>query len=333
MKKRWTSWSSHPYAKELRLLGILIFLFLLFSVISPDRFLTGNNLTTMLRQMPELGLLTLAIMLVILTGGNNLSNVATAILSGIITALIMSRMFAAGSGEAVCILLGLLGGFVTALLCGALNGLFAAVIGVAAMLATLASSTFFEGISMNITQGAAISGFPDAFFQLSRASFLGIPVLFWIFLVCAVITHILLARTRWGRTVYMVGCNPVAAEYSGILVKKELFKVYILSAALSFVAGIVMVSRYNSAKVDYGSSYLLQSLTASVLGGVNIAGGDGSVVGSVIAVMILQVISSGMNILNVNRFFTDIITGAILILVLALNFVLKKWGERQIKSN
>ncbi len=323
---------SRRYAKESVLLLVLILLFLIFSLISPERFLTANNLSTMVRQMPELGLLTLAIMVVILTGGNNLSNVATATLSGIITALIMSRLFAAGSTEPVSILAGLLGGLLTALLCGVLNGVFAAVIGVAAMLATLASSTFFKGISMNITQGAAISGFPVGFYNMSRADFLGIPVLFWIFIACAVITHILLAKTRWGRTVYMLGCNPVATEYSGVTVKKELFKVYLLSASLSFVAGIVMVSRYNSAKVDYGSSYLLQSLTASVLGGVDISGGGGSVAGSVIAVMILQVVSSGMNILNINRFFTDIITGAILILILALHFVFQKMGERKLKS-
>lgn len=93
-----------------------------------------------------------------------------------------------------------------------------------------------------------------------------------------------------------------------------------------------MISRYNSAKVDYGSSYLLQSLTASVLGGVDIQGGHGSVIGAVIAVMILQVLSSGMNILNVNRFFTDIITGAILIFVLALNFIFHKISEKRLTT-
>lgn len=130
----------------------------------------------------------------------------------------------------------------------------------------------------------------------------------------------------------MLGCNMTATEYAGVKVRKELLKVYLLSAALSFVGGFLMISRYNSAKVDYGSSYLLQSLTASVLGGVDIQGGHGSVIGAVIAVMILQVLSSGMNILNVNRFFTDIITGAILIFVLALNFIFHKISEKRLTT-
>ena len=332
MKKALRAYA-HSYIKEIRLFGILAALFIAFSAISPERFLSSGNLSTMVRQMPELGLLTLAIMLVIVTGGNNLSNVATAILSAIVMALVMSALYASGSSELISILAGLGSGLVVALLCGALNGLFSAVIGVAAMLATLASSTFFRGISMNITQGAAISGFPVGFYNMSRADFLGIPVLFWIFIVCAVVTHILLSHTQWGRSVYMLGCNPTATEYSGVTVKKVLFKIYLLSAALSFVAGVVMTSRYNSAKVDYGSSYLLQSLTASVLGGVEVTGGSGTVAGCVISVMILQVISSGMNILNVNRFFTDIITGAILILTLALNYFFRKAGARKAKSN
>lgn len=331
MRKR-TQVFTHNYTKELRLFCILAVLFALFSVISPDRFLSSGNLSTMVRQLPELGLLTLAIMLALITGGNNLSNVATAILSAIVMAMVMSSLHEAGSPDWMSVSLGLVTGLAVALLCGVLNGLFVAVIGVAAMLATLASSTFFKGISMNITQGSAVSGFPVCFYNMSRADLLGVPVLFWIFLVCTVATHILLTHTRWGRSVYMLGCSPTATEYSGITVKKSLFRVYLLSAALSFVAGVVMTSRYNSVKVDYGSSYLLQSLTASVLGGVDVSGGDGTVVGCVISVMILQVISSGMNILNVNRFFTDIITGAILILTLTLNFVFHKVGEKRKKQ-
>lgn len=316
------------YTKELRLFAVFVALFLFFSIMSPDRFLTQNNIMTMLKQMPELGLLTIAIMLVILTKGNNLSNVATAILSGILAALVMAGLYKGGHSVALSIIVGLLAGFAAAMLCGILNGLFVAYIGVASMLTTLASSTFFKGISMNITQGRAISGFPEQVYGMSRTYFAGIPILCWIYIICIVTVHVMLEHTRWGRTVYMLGCNMTATEYAGVKVRKELLKVYLLSAALSFAGGFLMISRYNSAKVDYGSSYLLQSLTASVLGGVDIQGGHGSVIGAVIAVMILQVLSSGMNILNVNRFFTDIITGAILIFVLALNFIFHKISEK-----
>ncbi len=294
--------SANPYSREIRLFVILAVIFIAMSLVNPRLFLSHGNLTTMAKQMPELGLMTLAMMLVVLTGSVNLSNVSTGILSGILCALVMSSLFKSGADSALCIGSGLAVGLFFALLCGFLNGFFVAVIGVAPMLATLASSTLFRGISLNITQGAAVSGFPRGFYLLSRQAFLGIPVLLWTFLIAAGVTHLLLTYTPWGRKVYMIGCNSLAAEYAGVTVRKELFKVYFLSAALSFLAGLVMISRYNSAKVDYGSSYLLQSLAACVLGAMDINGGRGSVLGVTIAVAVLQVISSGMNIMSVNRF-------------------------------
>lgn len=119
----------------------------------------------------------------------------------------------------------------------------------------------------------------------------------------------------------MVGSNPTAAVFSGINVKRVLLQVYIYSSVLAGLAAVIMLSRYNSAKVDLGSSYLLQSVAAVVLGGTSMAGGHGTVLGTVIAVAILQVVSSGLNILGVNRFIIEVIMGAILIAVLTVNII------------
>ena len=121
---------------------------------------------------------------------------------------------------------------------------------------------------------------------------------------------------------YMVGSNPTAAVFSGINVKRILLQVYIYSSVLAGLAAVIMLSRYNSAKVDLGSSYLLQSVAAVVLGGTSMAGGHGTVLGTVIAVAILQVVSSGLNILGVHRFIIEVIMGAILIAVLTVNIIL-----------
>jgi simple sugar transport system permease protein len=118
----------------------------------------------------------------------------------------------------------------------------------------------------------------------------------------------------------MTGSNPKVARYSGINVKRILFCVYAIAGLLAAVAGILMASRYNSAKTDYGSSYLLQAVAASVLGGTSITGGEGRIAGTIIAVMIVQVISSGLNIYGVNRYLTNIVMGAILLLVLTIKF-------------
>lgn len=320
------------YAKEYILLGVCAVLVLMFSAIAPGQFLNKGNLGTMARQIPELGLLSLAMMPVFLTGGTNLSNVATASLSGIVTAMVMSGLYGAGMGPGASVFLALLAGLGVALLCGLFIGFGVAWMGVAAMLFTLATMTLFKGISMNLTQGAAVSGFPSGYYQFSRASLLGIPALMWLFGLTVLFMTLLMGHTAWGRCVYMIGCNPTVSEYSGIRVKHVLLKVYLLSAVMSFLAAVVMTSRYNSAKVDYGSSYLLQSLTACVLGGMDIKGGRGTVIGVVLAVVTLQVISSGMNVLGINRFFTDVTTGGILILALALNFFGERIRDNKIKK-
>lgn len=312
------------YVKEYILLCVCIALVLMFSVMAPGQFLNRGNLETMARQIPELGLLSLAMMPVFLTGGTNLSNVATASLAGIVTALVMSGLYKSGMEASASIIIAMAAGLGAALLCGLFIGAGVAGAGIAAMLFTLATMTLFKGISMNLTQGAAVSGFPAGYYQFSRIGFLGIPALMWLFICAVTFMTVLMGHTAWGRSVYMIGCKPVVAEYSGIRVKRILLKVYLLSAFMSFLAAIVMTSRYNSAKVDYGSSYLLQSLTACVLGGMDIKGGKGTVAGVVLAVVTLQIVSSGMNVMGVNRFFTDVTTGSILILALALNY----FGEK-----
>ena len=135
----------------------------------------------------------------------------------------------------------------------------------------------------------------------------------------------------------MLGSNETAVSYSGVNVKKQLMQVYLLSAVFCFLATLVMTARYNSMKVDYGSSYLLQSILAVVLGGASIAGGYGKVFGTVVAVFTLQIVSSGLNIFGLNRFFVDIVMGCLLIAVLALNFVYSKVQDKnmlkKIKAN
>jgi simple sugar transport system permease protein len=132
-----------------------------------------------------------------------------------------------------------------------------------------------------------------------------------------------------GMSIYMIGCSPKVSYYSGVKVKKILFQTYIIASLLAAVAGILMASRYNSAKESYGSSYLLQAVSAAVLGGTSINGGEGKVVGTIIAVAILQIISSGLNIFGFNRYLTNVVMGAILILVLAINFLVDRKSARK----
>lgn len=214
-------------------------------------------------------------------------------------------------------------------LTGIVNGTVIAYVGVAPMLVTLGTKTLFEGIGLNFTKGGAISGFPDIYSEIGNGSILGIPIPLVIYILVIIASYLLIERSAWGTEVFMVGCNETATRFSGINTKKTLMKVYLFSGIMSGIASLIISSRYNSAKTDYGSSYLMQSITAVVLGGTSITGGHGSVVGTVVAIAIMQVISTGLNILGVNRYIVDIITGGILIVILAIRFLSKEMADKK----
>ena len=321
-------------AHQYRLLGLLIILMLVMGVLAPGKFLTVRNFKNMGFQMAEFGILAIGMSVVIMTGGINLSIVNSAMLASIVSAMAMRALYNGGEGMAdvPVILIGLLITIAVAIVCGAINGFFVAYIGVLPILVTLGTQTVFDGISLNITRGSGVSGFPKLFQKIGAGTLGEIPYTMLIYIVVIVVAYLLIERSRWGISIYMVGGNEKATRFSGINTKKTVMGVYIFSAVAAGLAGILMTSRYNSAKADYGSSYTMQAVAATVLGGTSINGGSGHVMGTVIAVAIIQVISSGFNILKINRNFTDIATGLILVGVLAMNHFLAKSASRRIRA-
>ncbi len=320
--------------KEGVLFLVCVFIFVLMAVLSPSKFLAGANFSSMAFQLPEFGVLALGMMVIILTGGINLSLTFVASLSGITMAMVISSLYAGGEGMngGLAILIGLVAGFAMVIGCGLLNGLLVAKLHVSPILATLGTMMLFEGIGLNITEGRAISGFPEGFEVLGNGTLggSGIPISLFIFIVVAIVSYILYERTPWGLRLHMVGSNATAVNYSGVNVWKMLIQAYIVSAIFCFIAAIIMTSRYNSMKVDYGSSYMMQAILATVMGGTSISGGYGKVGGTVLAVIAIQLLSSGLNIFGLNRFFVDMVMGAILIGVLALNYVYNMSQQRNL---
>ena len=316
------------HSNEFTLMLIVIGLFVLFGILSPDRFLSINNIKTMAFQMPEFGLMALAMMIAVLTGGINLSITTGATLSTIVAAFILSSEFGKAN-PVLAVILGVVVCMLVSIAAGVVNGTIVAYIGVAPMLVTLGTKTLFEGLGLNFTKGGSISGFPELFSEIGNGTFLGIPIPMIIYVIVLIACYFLFERSVWGTEVYMIGCNETATRFSGINTKKALLWVYIYSGILSGLAGVLISSRYNSAKTDYGSSYAMQAVSAVVLGGTNIAGGHGTVAGTVIAVAIIQIISTGLNILGVNRYIINIITGGILIAVLILRYATKVMDDKK----
>jgi simple sugar transport system permease protein len=311
--------------------GIMVFVFILMCILSPDRFLRPGNLQSMAFQLPELGLLSLSMMVIMINGGINLSIVSTANLSGITAALIMTSLLskdAAGAGTMPVIALAIIGALAVALLVGVGNGLLVAYLDMSPILSTLGTMTLINGISILLTKGYVISGFPDVYKYLGNGLLLGIPFPVILFALAAFGLSLVLGRTAFGFDLYMIGTNPVASLFSGVNNKLILMKSYILSGLLSGVAGIIMSSRFNSAKSDYGSSYLLVTVLAAVLGGTSSTGGFGKVSGMVFALVILQFVSSGLNLLQANAFLTRALWGVILIVVMVAGHYSRKGSGR-----
>ena len=303
------------------LLMLLLLLIAAMSLLAPGKFLTVRNFKNMGFQMAEFGILAIGMSVVIMTGGINLSLVNSAMLSAIVGAFLMRTMNELGGiPDLVIIATGILTVMLVSILCGIVNGYFVAYLGVASLLVTLGTQTVFNGVSLNITRGSGISGFPALFQRIGAGSILNVPYTMLIYLGAILVAWYLVERTPWGVSIYMVGGNEKATRFSGINTRAVLMKVYIFSAVMAGVAGVLMVSRYNSARADYGSSYTLQAVAATVLGGTDINGGSGHILGTVMAVAILQVVSSGFNIIGINRNITDVVTGLILVAVLTINY-------------
>jgi len=298
------------------LLLIILSLFIFF----PGRVLTVNNFESMAFQLPELGILSLAIMITMLSGGINLSIIATANMAGIVSAFIMTRMITESmTGSPIpIILLAILAGWLVSLLIGIFNGVLIAYIGVSPILATLGTMTLVGGISILVTKGYVVSGFPEEYQYLGNGVFLGIPIPFLIFLGLAIFVSILLRRTPFGIANYLIGSNETATRFSGINVNRTLVITYALSGLLCGIASTIIISRFNSAKAGYASSYLLITILISVLGGVNPYGGFGRIGGLVLALFILQLVSSTFNFLGLSSHLTIAIWGLLLLITIGL---------------
>jgi len=306
------------------LLGFLMLVVVAFSLTAPQ-FLTFANLDSMAFQLPELGLLTLAMLMPIISGGINLAIIYTANLSGLTLAWILNQNGGVHAG-APAFLMGSAAALSVGAASGGVMGLVIAYLGAHPILASLAMGIFLRGVGEFLTRGGDISGFPNFLGGIGHGSLLGVPVPMVIFIVAALVWHILLSSTRHGFSVYMVGSNIRAADYSGVPTKRTLTLTYVLSGAMCATAGILMLTRFNSVRVGHGEALLLVTVLACFLGGVDPFGGFGRVAPVVVALFILQVLSSGLNLLGASQHLSTAVWGLFLIAVMVLRWVGANYG-------
>lgn len=306
-----------------QLILMTVLIFAAMSLLNPDKFLRYYNFESITYIFPELGLLSIAMMIAMLTGGIDLSIVAVANLSGILAGLLFQQM-TQGAGSAAAlgfnhVLMGVGIALVTGCAAGAINGFLIARMKIIPILATMGTGQVFTGIALVLTGGPAITGFPEGWAQIGNGKILGLAVPFVLFVIIALVLAWGLSRTVFGVNLMLIGTNPKAAVFAAIRKGKMIFYSYMLAGVLASIAGIILSGRTNAAKSDYGTSYLLQAILIAVLGGTNPAGGRGTVLGISIAVMALMLLSSGFQIMRFSNHLIDFIWGAFLLLVIAIN--------------
>ena len=314
---------------------VLLGAFLSFAT---PHFLKIGNLTNITRQSAITAILSVGQTLVILTGGIDLSVGAVAAISASAAAVLMTQRFAI-LGVAVGPLsfeVGLLIALVVGALCGLANGLIITRGRIPDFIATLGTLTIFQGVALIITGGLPVPShitatelkgyLPPQMIWMGAGEVLGIPVAGIIAVVIVILGWLLLRYLALGRAVYAVGGNQEAARVSGINIHRTKIAVYFLSGLIAAVAGFVLAGRMNSSNALMAGDENLRSIAAVVIGGTNLFGGEGGVVGSLIGAFIMGELGNGLNLLNVNAFWQRIIQGLVIILVV----VFDQWRRRRL---
>ncbi|MCS6845843.1 MAG: ABC transporter permease [Caldilineales bacterium] len=275
-----------------------------------DRFLTPQNLINVLRQATINGIIAVGMTFVILTAGIDLSVGAVLALSAVITADLLQK----GTPPAAAIAAGLAIGAGL----GAVNGLIVARTRVPPFIATLGMMTVARGLALTYTQGRPITGLPPEFRVLGTGSLGPVPMPVVVAGLVFLAGYLLLERTRHGQAIRAIGNNPTAARYAGIPTRGYVALVYVLSGLLAALAGIILTGRLNSAQPTAGLGYEFDAIAAVVVGGTSFSGGEGSLFGTLLGVLVIAVLNNGLNLLNVSSFWQPVVTGAVIALALLL---------------
>jgi ribose/xylose/arabinose/galactoside ABC-type transport system permease subunit len=271
-----------------------------------DTFLTAANLLRTTQYAAEVGLLALPMTMIIISRGIDLSVASNMALS----AMLMGLAWQHGLSIWVALTLGILTGTAA----GWLNGWVIARLRVPAIVVTLATLAVYRGVATGLSGGRGIVGFPEAFLWLGSGRLVGIPfqTLIWVGLVG--LSGVVLSRTALGRYIYGIGHNEVALRFSGIPVDRVTLGLYVASGAVAGLTGVLYAARVATAKSNAAMGYELAAITAVVLGGTSLAGGEGTILGTVLGVLVISILQNGLTLARVPAAVQDVLIGTILLL-------------------
>ncbi len=284
-----------------------------------DRFLTGANLLNQMRLMTELGLIAVAMTLVIITGGIDLS--VGSILG--LSAILVGELWQLGVPLPIAAVLAILIGT----LAGLANGIIITRFRVPPLIATLSTLALYRGLAEGISQAQSVRGYPDWFLMLGQGNFAGIPMQLWLLGAVILVAILILRVTPVGRKIYAIGNNEAAAVYSGIDTDRIKLWIYAASGFLAATAAVVFVSRVSTTRSDMGTGLELDAITAVVLGGTSIFGGRGTIFGTVLGLLLIQVLKNGLSLSGVKSDGTVIVIGVVLIAAVLISNLVNRFSR------
>lgn len=287
------------------------------AVLSHGTFAKPANIVNIIQQSAERGVAAVGQTFVILTGGIDVSVGGVALMSLILGALLMEGTTALPVGPIAVLLLFGIG-------VGSFNGSLVSRLGIPALIVTLGVWEASHGAAFLMSGGETISNLPSFISFIGQGRVAGVPITIIIFVAVAVIGYLILQYTTYGRSIYAVGGNPMSAWLSGIRVKNILFSVYVIAGFLAALAGLMIMGRVGCASTVTAGGLELDSIAATVVGGVSLMGGRGNIIGVVIGTIIISVIRNGLNILGLHPAYQNVVKGIVIILAVVIDYVRRR---------
>jgi len=298
--------------REPILVVVIIALSLVISLFS-NNFLSSTNIISMFVALTVEGIVVIGMVLLLIIGGLDLSVGSVMAFTGVVVALFINN----GIPVVIAILLAL----ALAAAIGLVNGVLISKLGLNAFITTLGMMMVIKGLMLVVSSGKAILNMPASFKIIGQGKIGGIQYLVIIMIVLVIIMDLLLRNTRFMRQIYYIGNSELSAQLNGIHVNKIKMMTYCLSSLFAGIAGVLITARFGNASVTLGDNTAMNVITAAIIGGASLNGGQGTVLGAFLGAMFMQLISTSLNMLNVNMYWQNFATGAILILAILIDAI------------
>ncbi|TVQ39701.1 MAG: ABC transporter permease [Spirochaetaceae bacterium] len=304
--------------KEATLILIFVVFCIVLSILTP-RFFTVQNLRNLVRQTATIGVVSLGMTYVIISGGIDLSVGSVLAFAGISGALLM----VGGTPIVLAVIVALALGA----LLGLVNGIAIHEGRVPPFVATLGMMTAARGLTMLVSGARMVTGLPRPFVQFAQITIVGLPALFFVWLLLIIASIMVTQFSRFGRNVFAIGSNREAARLSGINIRLNTYGVYMVSGFMAAVGGLMMTSRLANGVPTAGQMYELDAIAAAVVGGASLMGGEGTIIGTVVGAMIIATIRNGGNLLGVNPFVLQVLIGVLVVVAVMIDQMNKGRSE------